>query len=201
MSPQFDELALHVGRAILAFGRLDQSIYQHLSAIYMERNKRRWQTGATDWLEGAQPDNRFTHRVRDWRKGCRALVSGDSEFMSRADALITRLKHLERQRAHLAHASVYPSPDAPDRCFIRDAREYADFSREFDKLRDQPGPLPPRSKLDALRRKHLRIEYSLDDIRALERQIGDAEDRFAELTQEAMYQFRSASQLGSGKGP
>jgi hypothetical protein len=119
-----DLLAMAVGRAVLAFGQLDQTVWTMI--MRMERLNAAPKivdgeyTLAKSWNRD-DIDERFTHRLKRLRAAC-VCISGESTIPIRKfDAWRQKVKVIERFRGRLAHASLYAGRDG--RVEVTDERE------------------------------------------------------------------------------
>lgn len=86
-----DRLALSVGKIILAWGRLDQTL--HLAIKGIEHA-----LGEDFSIEG-----RFSERRKIFRRLCAHLSNNDKQFLSGFDRTSAQLVRLERKRGRIAH--------------------------------------------------------------------------------------------------
>lgn len=171
-----DNLALLVGRVILAFGALDQALYGAISRLQMKRQQVLFREGGG--FDMPEIDDRFRSRRKQFRLLCNDLKP-DKSFMSRVDRHVDVICRLELPRAHLAHGLAY---EREGRVHIHDHREIKKLQEAMARLMKRR---PTREGVLALHEKHTDISYSADEMTKLAADIAEATATLVALEDEA----------------
>lgn len=178
-----------IGRAILAFGQLDQSIYSHLSYLGWQRTKRllRDQPGAPRVPHVAE-EPRLNHRLKMLRSLI-AETTNDDRLLRKFDTQKTQFKELERMRAHLAHGSI---AQENGKIVVHDQREWRELGLQDQKLHDRIRHLDPRTQRktlwaerERLKQRHTRISYDETQLEELITSLESVKAGFEAVINEA----------------
>lgn len=172
--PISDEVALAVGKAIIAYGHLDQTIYELTHHLGLQRRHREDDLGMERSEQGHPwEESRFAFRLKKLRSLV-AELSNDQSIISAFDALRTRLVPIEKMRAHLAHGRLKERDCGVE---IFDARGWAEMTKSWDKAaaEHRAKGLTNRQIFEIIGTEQLKIGdriinvwYSLEEIKLLE---------------------------------
>lgn len=125
-----DSVALAVGRVMVAYGHLDQTIYEQTHHLGFQRKKRSEVTGEAPSDPGHPwRESRLRHRLKELRTLIVDLAK-EPGLVSAFDTLQTKLGRIELMRAHLAHGRLTERDGGVD---IFDARGWVEMHKAWDK--------------------------------------------------------------------
>jgi hypothetical protein len=135
-----DDIALAVGKIILAWGRLDQEL--HLLIRSLEHA-----LGETHSQEG-----RFSERRKIFRRLCIRMVNDEKDYRRRFDRACLQLVRLERKRGKIAHGIMAP---------VHDGAMFFDVPEALTTLHDQLDQALIDSTFSAWELQRLQTEIGL----------------------------------------
>ena len=175
-----DALALLVGKVILAYAKLDQTLWGqigHLAVAKRDLDRAQGQIRTTT----EEADDRFSRRLKHFRRLSSELTSNNQMLMSEIDRTLQEIRDIERIRAHLAHGWLSLSEDWISVLDHREGRDFFRAIREADFI---------SVDIDALHKRHIDINYRRDDIAITPLRIRNADVEICRLTTEILLALR-----------
>ena len=193
-----DDLALLVGRVILAFGALDQTAWSECFYLNADARMRARRKGGDMPEHGQEIDTRFAMRL----KALRPLLSYYREdipnILKDFDRVKNRITAAERKRAHLAHGVLQ---ERDGRYEVWDAREHHEFAKRWPIATGKQAVLllrgynfeASRQPLEELKKRHREISYTEGDLRLLETEIISCHNDLSTICERAKSTWRETA--------